>query len=1329
MSRRIFTHLGLVFVIIVAMLFEMVPAPVLAQAPEEAAPAMPDDIPETFHTDPEGGIFGLVLKDNLLYYHSACGGEFNPERSRVRSLPTGGGSLRNLYYPTTCQSDQVMSQNIAVDESYVYWLTGNNKVVRLPRGATTSDTPQIIATMAITTYAYSWITVDNTQVYWSENSLLRRAPKDGSGTGTTVFNYAATYGAGTISQLVADGTGSVYLLYANTVFRDRITNTEVPVSPIGRGQGLVLGNGRVYWSEKDASTSTVFLKSAPVTNPTSGVVTLTTIDGTGNPQVAVMAVDSANLYWHEWRSGSGPLQRMANTGGVGVPIVASMSGPISLISIGRYLFWNDFSNIYRLSTTATAISLDLTGNEQNIEVIQTVQNGTGGVTELVRGKETFVRVYGRIASSSTGLTSIADLRPPASLRGFRGGVELPGSPLMPTNYYRPLGNAAANRTQLNDSYWFRLPPEWVNGTLTLRGEINPHRGYAETSYANNSSQRVVTFAPKAAICLDLVPVATVRGSTVASHSDRRDDRSFFERARSLLPTNDLRVFYRGGPLLMKPRWYLWDSDPYSLSTSDDDSGWLIFWSNVRYLFDGNLGGCAHTIRVTMAPDHPTRPLNGMQGGNSLLFFNFWDVAGGFTANRPGGGTTLAHEIGHAFGRGHVNCPIGDPAGVDGGYPYPTCQLDNVGANSHIGYDRITNRLLLPADTGDLMSYAHRLETPKPRWTSDYTWRAIFNALGSSLSLAQPDRPQRLDAPSATLIVAGVFSSTGVYVGHAYQVTGTLESHAIDQIVASTQQTTTYEVRVYDASNNVIGSSPLRIYDSEDEAGNSTTRAFMNWVSYSSEDTPTRVAVVRLSDSAPVGAITSGPNPPSVNITNPTGGSFSDAMTIRWSGSDSDGDTVLYTVRYSPDNGATWIALATALNANQLAVPLNDGLPGGAQARVQILASDGMHTAVATSAPFSVAQHAPQAAILDGGSRLLNTVMITSAQQSEMIVLYGDAYDAEDGPLSGTALQWNITGPITQTGNGEQFTLFNLPPGTYNVQLIATDSNSLTSTASTRVTIAPKHVSDSSAPTLDGNCADPGYNNELDPITLRYTGVISAAQVYFAHAGGAMWVCFSGLQLGSRADSFAGIRADIDNSGGAFATSSDLGFFVGRDGVPVTVRGDGAGGFPLDPLPNGLTTAVSQDTPNGRWNAELRIDEAQLGGWNHLIKLKVSHYWRNFTGDDTVWPTGSYYNVPGTWGLTMLGRLNQTLAFDPIADHVLNNPPFTVTASASSNLPIMIVSFTPSVCTISGNRVTLVGAGTCTLRASQAGDANYFAAPAIDRSFAVFSRVYLPLVIR
>jgi len=1328
MPRHILLRVGLVCVLLITLWAQAGLVPAQAQTGEPPLPAAPTDTPETFHTDVENGIYRIAIKDNLLYYHSPCGGEFDPARGRVRSLPTAGGPVRNLYYPATCQSDFPQSQNIAIDTQYVYWLTSNGKVVRLPRGASAGDTPQIVASMVITGFVYGWITVDNTHVYWSEGAILYRAPKDGSGSRSTVFDYSSTHGAGTITQLTADGAGAVYLMYANTVYRDRITLSEVAVSAAGRGQGFTLGNNKVYWSEKDAVTSAVYLKSATMLTPTTGLATLTTINGTGNPVVYYLAVDSTNLYWHESRSNLGPIQRMANTGGIPASITVSMGAPNSLVTDGRHIYWNDFSAIYRLSTAATAFTLDLTGNEQPIEVIQAVQNGTGGVTELVRGKETFVRVYGRIAASSAGLTSIGDLRPAAMLRGFQGATELPGSPLMPTNFYRPLGTATADRTQLDGSFWFRLPSTWLSNTITLRGEINPNHSEVETNYANNISQRTVTFAAKSPICLDLVPVNTIRGSTIASFNPDRGDRFYFNRALSLLPTTGLRVFYRGGPLLSKPRWYLWDSDPYSLSNADDDSGWLMFWSNLKYLFGDDPGGCgavnANTIRVTMAPDHATRPLNGLQSGNSLLYFTFSDVAGGFAANSPGGGTTLAHEIGHAYGRGHVNCPVGDPAGVDGGYPYPTCQLDNVGANSTIGYDRITNRLLLPADTGDLMSYAHRLSTPKPRWTSDYTWKAIYNALNTSPVVAQPDRPT---APSATLIVAGVFSSTGVYVSPAYQVTGTLESSVINRIVASTQQTTTYEVRVYDAANVVIGSALLRIDDSED--ADSPTRTFMNWVFYSSENTPTRVSVVRLIDNATLGSFSAGANPPTVNITSPSGGSYTTGLTATWTGNDPDGDTVLYTVRYSPDNGTTWLALSTAQRATQLGIPFNDGLPGGPQARLQVLATDGIHTAVAISAPFNVARHAPQVAIYDDGGHHLSTVMITSAQQSDIVVLNAEAYDAEDGPLSGSALQWAITGPITQTGSGEQLTLFGLPPATYGVRLTATDTHGLAATTTTSLTIAPKHVFDAATPTLDGYCSDSGYTSDLDPITLRYTDIISAAQVHFAHgADGAMWACFSGLRLGGVSNSFAGLRADVDNSGGTWATANDLGFFVGRDGIPFTVHGDGAGGFPLDAVPNGLTAAVSQDTASGVWNAELRIDAARLGGWNHLVKLKVSHYWRNFGGDDTVWPLGSYYNVPATWGLASLGQLNQSITFAAILNHGRADAPFAVTASASSNLPVAFESLTPAVCTVLGNTVTLVGSGTCTLRASQSGDATYLAATAVTRSFNVIA-VYLPLVRR
>jgi hypothetical protein len=80
--------------------------------------------------------------------------------------------------------------------------------------------------------------------------------------------------------------------------------------------------------------------------------------------------------------------------------------------------------------------------------------------------------------------------------------------------------------------------------------------------------------------------------------------------------------------------------------------------------------------------------------------------------------------------------------------------------------------------------------------------------------------------------------------------------------------------------------------------------------------------------------------------------------------------------------------------------------------------------------------------------------------------------------------------------------------------------------------------------------------------------------------------------------------------------------------------------------------------------------------------------------------------------------SQTITFPSLANRPYGTPPFTISATASSGLPVSFASTTRSVCTVGGNVVTLVALGTCTIQASQAGDANYAAAPKVSRSFSV-----------
>jgi hypothetical protein len=79
---------------------------------------------------------------------------------------------------------------------------------------------------------------------------------------------------------------------------------------------------------------------------------------------------------------------------------------------------------------------------------------------------------------------------------------------------------------------------------------------------------------------------------------------------------------------------------------------------------------------------------------------------------------------------------------------------------------------------------------------------------------------------------------------------------------------------------------------------------------------------------------------------------------------------------------------------------------------------------------------------------------------------------------------------------------------------------------------------------------------------------------------------------------------------------------------------------------------------------------------------------------------------------------QSITFNSLANRTLGTAPFTISATASSGLPVTFTSLTSAVCSVSGSTVTLISAGTCTIQASQAGNANYSAAPNVSQSFGV-----------
>jgi len=78
---------------------------------------------------------------------------------------------------------------------------------------------------------------------------------------------------------------------------------------------------------------------------------------------------------------------------------------------------------------------------------------------------------------------------------------------------------------------------------------------------------------------------------------------------------------------------------------------------------------------------------------------------------------------------------------------------------------------------------------------------------------------------------------------------------------------------------------------------------------------------------------------------------------------------------------------------------------------------------------------------------------------------------------------------------------------------------------------------------------------------------------------------------------------------------------------------------------------------------------------------------------------------------------QTINFNAIGDKPIGET-FTLSATASSYLPVTFTSDNPSVATVSGNTVTTVGSGVANIIASQAGDEIYFPAPDVTQKLSV-----------
>jgi len=172
------------------------------------------------------------------------------------------------------------------------------------------------------------------------------------------------------------------------------------------------------------------------------------------------------------------------------------------------------------------------------------------------------------------------------------------------------------------------------------------------------------------------------------------------------------------------------------------------------------------------------------------------------------------------------------------------------------------------------------------------------------------------------------------------------------------------------------------------------------------------------------------------------------------------------------------------------------------------------------------------------------------------------------------------------------------------------------------------------------------------------------------------------------------------------TSATLGGSIASTGgFNTTERGvywSTASGF----TPPGEGTKVAE---TGTWSATGAFSVNVTG-----LPIGTTVYFRAFATSDG----GTTFSDPSS---ITTQKNDQAVTFDVLSDKTYGEAPFTLTATASSGLPVAFTSSNTSVATVSGATVTILGAGSTTITAGQAGNATYNAAPAIPRTLTVHKK--------
>ncbi len=151
------------------------------------------------------------------------------------------------------------------------------------------------------------------------------------------------------------------------------------------------------------------------------------------------------------------------------------------------------------------------------------------------------------------------------------------------------------------------------------------------------------------------------------------------------------------------------------------------------------------------------------------------------------------------------------------------------------------------------------------------------------------------------------------------------------------------------------------------------------------------------------------------------------------------------------------------------------------------------------------------------------------------------------------------------------------------------------------------------------------------------------------------------------------------------------------------------------LPSGIGLSEESVTLNGTINSGLSIIYTSSNPAVATVSGNILTLVGTGTSIITASQPGDHHYNAATDVVRTIdvnNKLSQTITFEALANRTTGDAPFALNAVSTSGLTITYTSSNPLVATVSGNILTIVGAGTTTVTASQPGNTEYNPAPEV-----------------